>query len=162
MAPCKYALLPFAAPATGTMDEGNEFPMLVFRFVKTVLRSEERRSIWPMANTSSAASGMNALDVGAERGCLGLPFDTEKQFGIIRNHPPQLLRGQSLFMQTLQENAKRFRRRRRPWLSRIARQDTSIDARRQDHVPDLLDGLYCVDGKAVHSAELHISARLRS
>jgi len=79
MAPCKYALLPFAAPATGTMDEGNEFPMLVFRFVKTVLRSEERRSIWPMANTSSAASGMNALDVGAERGCLGLSFDTEKE-----------------------------------------------------------------------------------
>jgi len=64
-------------------------------------------------------------------------------------------------VQTLQENAKRFRRPRRPWLSRIARQDTSVDARRQDHVPDLLDRLCSVDGKAVHRAELHISAGFR-
>ncbi len=70
------------------MDEGNEFPMLVVRHVKTVLRSEEKRSIWPMANISSATSGMNALDIGAERGCLGLSFDTEKQLGVIRNHRP--------------------------------------------------------------------------
>src|SRR5713226_8782682 len=79
MASCKYATLPFAAPANGTMDESNEFPMLAFRLVKTVLSSEERRSIWPVANISSAASGMNTLGVGAERGCLGLSFDTEKQ-----------------------------------------------------------------------------------